>query len=104
MATLSFAEKMNNSKLMIAGIKQNQERLARRGLDTDFTTKYETMFSEVQALDNEQETLKAELKTKTDELNQKINDLDALYSEAKKTVKIEMDSTSWKEFGVQDKK
>ena len=101
---ISFAEKMNNSKLMIAGIKQNQERLARRGLNTDFTSKYESVYSQVQMLDNEQESLKAELKTKTDALAQKINELDALYSEAKKTVKIEMETTSWKEFGVQDKK
>ena len=101
---ISFAEKMNNSKLMIAGIKQNQERLARRGLNTDFTSKYESVYSQVQMLDNEQESLKAELKTKTDVLAQKITELDALYSEAKKTVKIEMETTSWKEFGVQDKK
>ena len=32
---------MNNAKLMLAGLKQNPERQAKRGLDSDFVTKYE---------------------------------------------------------------
>ena len=36
-------------------------------------------------------------------LNQKIKELDALHSESKKIVKIEMDKSTWKEFGIQDK-
>ena len=36
-------------------------------------------------------------------LNQKIKELDALHAESKKIVKIEMDKSTWKEFGIQDK-
>jgi archaellum component FlaC len=104
MASQSYAQKMNNSKVMISGLKQNVERLAKRGLGSDFTTNYENIHNEAQSLDNEQEKLKAELKTKSEILNQKIKELDALYSESKKIVKIEMDSSSWKEFGIQDKR
>ena len=34
MASKSFAQTMNNAKLMLAGLKQNPERLAKRGLDS----------------------------------------------------------------------
>ena len=49
---------MNDSKVMLAGLKQNPEQLAWRGPDADFVTKFETTFTEVQTLDNEQEKLK----------------------------------------------
>ncbi len=104
MASKSFAEKMNEVKLMLAGIKQYPERLARRGLDAEFISRFEKSFQEVQTLDNEQEKLKAELKSKSAALTEKSTGLDALYIEAKKMVKVEIESTAWKEFGIQDKR
>ena len=104
MASKSFAQTMNNAKLMLAGLKQNPERLAKRGLHSDFVAKYETAFDEAQTLDNEQEKLKAEQKSKTDALKQRLTDLGALHSEARKIVKIEMPNATWKEFGIGDKR
>ena len=89
---------------MLAGLKQNPERLAKRGLDSDFLSKYETTFGDAQTLDNEQEKLKAEQKSKTQVLLQRLKDLSALHSEAKKIVKIEMPNSTWKEFGIGDKR
>jgi hypothetical protein len=103
MATKSFAQKINDSKVMISGLKSNVDRLDKRGLGADFTSNYETIHKEAQTLDNEQERLKAEQATKTKMLNQKIKELDALHAESKKIVKIEMDKSTWKEFGIQDK-
>lgn len=104
MARQSFAEKMNDSKLMISGVKQQSDRLTRRGLDSKFVEKYERIFGDVQNLDREQERLKATLKKKTETLQGKAKELKALYSEAKKIVKIEMKNSAWREFGIQDKK
>ena len=104
MARQSFAEKMNDSKLMISGVKQQSDRLSRRGLDANFVKKYERIFGDVQKLDNEQERLKATLKKKTEALRQKAKEMKALYSEAKKIVKIEMANSAWREFGIQDKR
>jgi hypothetical protein len=104
MATKSFAQKINDSKVMISGLKSNVDRLDKRGLGADFTSNYETIHKEAQTLDNEQERLKAEQATKTKMLNQKIKELDDLHAESKKIVKIEMDKSTWKEFGIQDKK
>lgn len=98
----SFPDVMNDSRLMIAGLKQNGEQLSRRGLDAEFLSGYETLHDAVQTLDNEQERLKADLKSKSDELKQKLKELKGQYAEAKKIVKLDMPQTSWKEFGIQD--
>ena len=103
MYSRSFAQKMNDSKVMISALKQNVEKLAKRGLGADFTSNFENVYNESQTMDNEQEKLKAEQKTKTEMLNQKIKELEALYAESKKIVKIEMDKSTWKEFGIQYK-
>ena len=104
MASKSFAERINDSKLMLAGLQQNPDRLAKRGLDADFVSRYETALSQAQTLDAEQERLKAELSTKTNVLKQCMADLNKLYAEARKIVKIEMEVTSWQEFGIHDKR
>ncbi len=39
-----------------------------------------------------------------EELNTIIAELEAQYSEAKKTVKMEMDKSTWAAFGIQDKR
>jgi hypothetical protein len=51
-------------------------------------------------LDNEQEDLKAKLKTKTAALDTKMSELDAMMSEARKVVKLEMEKECWKSFGI----
>ncbi len=45
-----------------------------------------------------------DLATKTKELNTIIAELDAQYSEAKKTAKFEMDKSAWAAFGIQGKR
>ena len=100
----SFAEKINNYKTMLAGVKQNAERLARRGLDNNFITAFENNYNSSITLDNEQEKIKAELHTKTQQLDEMMNTLDKQYSEAKKIVKLDMEKSTWAEFGIQDKR
>ena len=100
----SYAEKMNQAKTMIAGLKENAERVSKRGLDAEFLSQLEAGYTEAQTLDNEQERLKAELKSKTEALKLKIKELSKLYAEAKKIVKIEMEQSSWREFGVDDQR
>ncbi len=99
----SYAEKMNNIKTMIAGIKAHQEKLSRRGIDGDFTNNFEQNYNAAEKLDNEQEKTKSLLATKTEELGKKVELLDKLHAEAKKMVKQDFDKTAWKEFGIQDK-
>ncbi len=89
---------------MLAGLKQNPDQLAKRGLDAEFVSTYEATYNDTQILDNEQEKLKAEQKAKTEAVKQRLKNLADLYSEAKKIVKIEMPATSWSEFGIENKR
>ena len=100
----AFADAMNNTKVMIAGLKKNVEQMSKRGIDTDFIEKIENLYVANQGKDNEQEDLKAKLKTATAQLNSGMKEMDELYSEAKKMVKVEMDQETWKTFGISDSK
>ncbi|MTE24982.1 membrane-binding protein, partial [Microbacterium sp. ZXX196] len=55
-------------------------------------------------LNSEQEKLKADLKTKTQALDAKLNELQKLYAQLKKRIKIDIEQSQWKEFGIEDKK
>jgi hypothetical protein len=55
-------------------------------------------------LNNEQEELKARLKTKTEELNKQMAELQKKTTEARQIVKSDMPQTTWKEFGILDKR
>jgi hypothetical protein len=101
MARSSYAEILKSVKVMIAGLKSNAERVGKRGLSPDFTGRMETALGKAMSLDNEQEDLKAKLKTKTAELEKQMAALDKMMSEAKKVVKLEMEKESWKSFGLQ---
>lgn len=50
------------------------------------------------------EKLKADLKTKTQDLDAKLGELKKLYSELKKSVKMDIEQSQWKEFGIEDKR
>ncbi len=64
----------------------------------------ESIRAEAKKLNDEQEKLKADLKSKTDALNAKMEELTQKYSEAKKVVKLEFPQTQWMEFGISDKR
>ena len=96
----SYAEDINSAKVMISGLKANAERVSKRGLESGFVAKLEALHESARSLDNEQEDLKAKLKTKTAALETKMDELGAMMTEARKVVKLEMESESWKSFGI----
>ena len=104
MSKRSYAEVINDVKLMVSGLKSNTDRVSKRGLDKDFISKLESIMVKSQTLDNEQEDLKAKLKTKTSELDNEMMELEKLMSESKKVVKLEMPQETWQAFGISDKK
>ena len=100
----SYAEIINFAKVMLSGLKANTDRVGKRGISSDFITKFESIQKNAMDLDNEQEDMKAKLKSKTSELEGKMEELNKMMSEAKKVVKLEMEQSSWKSFGIEDKK
>ncbi|MDY6026019.1 hypothetical protein [Bergeyella zoohelcum] len=100
----SYAETISQAQVMATGLTNQATEVAKRGIDSDFIQKLERTRTEAIDLNDEQERLKAELKTKTEELDGKMKVLTAMLSEAKKIVKIAMPQAGWREFGIEDKR
>lgn len=67
-------------------------------------TKLEELRKKMETLNSEQEKLKADLKTKTQELSKTITEIESKVSFIKKLIKIDIPQTQWKEFGIEDKR
>ncbi|HEX2954170.1 MAG TPA: hypothetical protein VHR47_09335 [Bacillota bacterium] len=100
----TFAERINDTKVMLAGLGANLEKLTRRGMDQAFITQLQTVYDEACALDNAHEAIKARLKESTAQLDAKMAELNKLFQEAKKVIKLSTVSESWKEYGFADKR
>ena len=101
----TYAERINDAQVMYAGLLNNEAEAAKRGWSVDKTRQELGGTREaVITLNDEQERLKAELKTKTAEVNAKMAQLDALMTEARKIVKLGFPQTQWREFGISDKR
>ena len=100
----TYSGQVSDAQVMLAGIKTNQKTLEKRSIDEKFTENLEKILNGCIGLNNEQEELKARLKTKTEELNKQMAELKARTSEVRKIVKLDMPQATWKEFGIADKR
>ena len=98
----SYADQIVAAKLMLAGLKAHEGRLAQWGFDAEYVTGMEQLFAEAQQAHNEQQALIARLKEKTARVNQLFNALEKKRTIAKHTVKCQMEQESWTEFGIAD--
>ncbi|HEY5508389.1 MAG TPA: hypothetical protein VIK29_06945 [Paludibacter sp.] len=104
MPKTSYAEQISKAQVMLAGLKSNAAQVARRGLDDAFLTKLEASRILAATLNDDQERLKADLKTKTAQLDATLAELEAMVSESQKIVKMDIDKDRWKEFGIDVKR
>ncbi len=100
----SFAQKLSDARLMVAGIRSHKDELAGVSLGEEQAAAMETQLNRIRELDTQQEKLKAELKTCTVELDKQTKDLDDALKDAKKRVKLTIPQSLWQEFGMADKK
>lgn len=104
-SNMSLSDLLTNSTLMSDNIKLNSEKIGRYGLDLPvFTDQMDADASQVDALNKEQERLKSELKSKTEEFNLLKAKLNESYALAKKTVKLAEPQPNWVAYGITDKK
>lgn len=103
MAKKSYSENITKTTVMIAGLKNHKDKLP-AGLDMAFIQNLEALKNEVENINSEQEKLKADLKSKTELLETKLKTLQEQYAQAKKRVKLDIEQTQWREFGIDDKK
>jgi hypothetical protein len=88
---------------MAKGILNNQDVLSKRQLDTSFSEGLKNDADNCVELNNEQETLKAKLKEKTEQLDAAMLALEKKAGGARKIIKLDMPQSSWREFGINDK-
>jgi hypothetical protein len=100
MSKNSFAELTNSVKTMASGLRANEADVARKGIDIAFIDELDVRLDRINFIDNEQETLKAKLKTKTSELDGHVTDIKSMLKEATQTVKLAIPQEGWKEFGI----
>ena len=104
MATKSYSKTITDTQVMVNGIKDNKKALSRRQIDDKFAAGLQVDVDICIALNNEQETLKAKLKAKTEELDKAMAEMNKKSSEARKIIKLDMPQSTWREFGIENKR
>jgi hypothetical protein len=100
----SYAERISEAQVMVSGLDKNLETLGKRGMTAEFISALKSSVNDAIARNNEQEKLKADLKTATAALDKTLSDIAVSISEAKKVVKLATHKEQWKEFGIAAKR
>ncbi|MDR1199184.1 MAG: hypothetical protein LBK94_09290 [Prevotellaceae bacterium] len=98
------SQEIIDTGVMASGIKANQDVLALRKIDNAFADDLLIKVDACIRLNDEQETLKAKLKEKTEEFEAAFADMLKKAGEARKIIKLDMPQSSWREFGIGDKR
>lgn len=103
--SMSLPDLLTNSSVMSTNIKLNEEKIGRYGIDVPvFTNQMNADTAQADQLNKEQERLKSQMKSKTEELNAIQLRLEQNYALAKKTVKLAEPQANWVAYGITDKK
>ena len=104
-SNMSFSDLLTNAKVMSENIKLNAAKVGRYGIDLPaFTDEMDADVASANNLNQEQERLKSELKSKTEALNAINEKLMSNYSLAKKTIKLAEPQANWMAYGISDKR
>lgn len=99
---VSYSKKITNARVMADALKKNVGAVTK--IDQAFVEELQQLKESAEALNSEQEKLKADLKTKTAQLDAEIIKLTDRYNFAKKRVKLDVPQELWKEYGIEDSK
>jgi hypothetical protein len=98
------SQELIDTGVMVSGIKAHLDVLAQRKIDSVFADELQAKVDACIKLNDEQETLKAKLKEKTEELDTIFANMLKQAGEARKIIKLDMPQSSWREFGISDKR
>lgn len=99
----AYSDVITSVKVMIDGLKESKDSLP-LGVTQDSISKLENFYNEVIRLNSEQEALKAQLKAKTEAMNKERDAMEKLQSDIKKRIKLDVEQSLWRTFGIEDKK
>ncbi|WKS96038.1 membrane-binding protein [Riemerella columbina] len=100
---ISYSESITQAKVMADGLNRHKSNLP-AGVNESHITELENLRTAIETLNSEQEKLKADLKTKTQALEGKLGEMQTLYNNLKKRIKLDIEQSQWKEFGIEDKR
>ncbi|MDR2383515.1 MAG: hypothetical protein LBD76_06495 [Prevotellaceae bacterium] len=98
------AQEITDTSVMVNGIRLHQDTLSQRKIDNVFADELQVNVDTCIALNVEQETLKAKLKSKTEEFDKAFAAMQKKAAEARKIIKLDIPQSSWREFGIDDKR
>ena len=104
MATKPYSQTISDAQVMVKGIQDNQSVLSKRQINDAFADALQSDIDTCVALNSEQERLKARLKQKTVQLEAAMSAMNKKTSEARKIIKLDMPQSSWRAFGIGDKR
>ena len=103
MATKAYAQRITETKTLIDGLREHQDSLP-SGIKSTTADDLERLRNKIETINSEQESLKSELKKKTAELDSNIKELETIYNDTKKRIKLDIAQSLWRKFGIEDKK
>ena len=101
MSKESYAERIKNAEVMLAGIRSHKETLAPRGINDQYIEKFEQLTQKCVNTNNIQEKAKADLMELTRQLEESLTELEKELQFCKRVVKTDISKSQWKEFGMQ---
>jgi hypothetical protein len=101
----SLPDLLASVRQMLVGLEANADTVATRGATPSFTKNGQGLLESIDALEAEQESLKAALKSKTATLDVSLAQLKTWQSEATSAVKLSYrdQKEKWVEFGIKAK-
>jgi len=100
----TFNKLIESLNLMIEAIPKHLMKLAEVGIKAEKSDEMKQLKDELEKLNSEQEILKAKLKLKTKELDEKLIQANEVYSKTRKLVKLSVKQEDWLAFGIKDKR
>ena len=104
MAKKTYSQTITDTQVLIQGIRLNLEVLSKRQINGTFADALQADILNSVRLNGEQESLKAQLKQKSAELDAALAAVNKKAGEARKIIKMDMPQASWREFGIEDKR
>lgn len=104
MSNQSFSQYVSNFRTMASGITTRLASLSGVGIVAADATAMNSYADQLDALNAEQEDLKAQLKAKTDAMNKLLKEAKAKNADLTKRVKIVIAQEEWVAFGVAAKR
>ena len=102
--TQTIDSKLGRASEMLAGLTAHVEEMKKRGIDEAFLIKLNTYYQNSLDAHNAQLSFKARMMEKAREAKNFLTQVQALYSEARKQVKMTLAKETWREFGIMDQR